>query len=496
MSWKSEKGVEEWLSRCAVGVLKTFANISSVSKRLSNRGISFSSSYIGDKSILYCFDLEIDRDSFLSNRFFWDDCFSSFSRWSEILIPKTRLAWIEVSRVPLYCWESSFFIKLGWLIGEPLLIDEDTVLRRRLDRGKMLVLIPHAKLSSWTVNVKMERAVVAVNLVEDKAPVCFKWLNEFFGLVSVDPSRNLNLLPEKEVADLHPNSMGGTVVGEMILESDSGKSDSGKRQHMGERRKKHMGDNIKLQKGNGVVGCVKETENREKSGRCQLGAFNSIDGVVGSSVGKVDKVERNQLMTENIKLNKASGEWGTNGGDIENKEEREEWASVGSCDLDSCDCDSIDGVVGSCVGQGCRRFKIDNYRVAHSDSVESNLANRRSVKVFGSKDGSRGGVSVSGNQVVYINFEEDKDLQGVNFDSPAIDLFVDLGGLEPFVRKGKLGNSMDSSCPSIAKQRNKRFFPSRSHRMKTRSGARGFDFKVIEDVLVNKSDGRKEVVKG
>ncbi|KAK1571163.1 hypothetical protein Q3G72_012814 [Acer saccharum] len=180
MSWKSEKGVEEWLSRCAVGVLKKFANISSVSKRLSNKGISFSSSYIGDKSILYCFDSEIDKDSFLSNRFFWDDCFSSFSRWSEILIPQTRLAWIEVSRVPLHCWEASFFMKLGWLIGEPLLIDEDTVLRRRLDKGKMLVLIPHAKLSSWTVNVKMERAVVAVNLVEDKAPVCFKWLNEFF----------------------------------------------------------------------------------------------------------------------------------------------------------------------------------------------------------------------------------------------------------------------------------------------------------------------------
>ena len=132
--------------------------------------------------------------------------------------------------------------------------------------------------------------------------------------------------------------------------------------------------------------------------------------------------------------------------------------------------------------------------------ISESLGCSKSIRVFGSQDGSSGGVAVSGDQVVFINFDKDKGVSGSGLSSvgsgPAIDLFVDLGGLELFVRKGKLGNSMDSSCPSIAKQSNKRFFPSRSHRMKTRSGARGFDFKVIEDVLVNKSDGRKEVVKG
>ncbi|KAI9177968.1 hypothetical protein LWI28_021187 [Acer negundo] len=106
---------------------------------------------------------------------------------------------------------------------------------------------------------------------------------------------------------------------------------------------------------------------------------------------------------------------------------------------------------------------------------KSNLANRRSVKVFDSKDRSSGGVSVSGNQVVYFNFEEDKDLKGVNIDGPAIDFFVDLRGLDPFVRKGKVGSSVDSLCSSIARLSNKIFFPPRSHRMKTRSVACGID---------------------
>ena len=102
----------------------------------------------------------------------------------------------------------------------------------------------------------------------------------------------------------------------------------------------------------------------------------------------------------------------------------------------------------------------------------------RSVKVFSSKNGSCGGVSVSGNQVVYFNFEEDKDPNGVNFGGSAIDLFVDLGGLEPFVWKCKVGNSTDFSCPSIGRRSNKNFFPSRSHRMK-------IDFNALDDVLVS-----------
>jgi hypothetical protein len=32
---------------------------------------------------------------------------------------------------------------IGGLIGEPLLAEEDTIFRRRVDKGKVLVLIPN-----------------------------------------------------------------------------------------------------------------------------------------------------------------------------------------------------------------------------------------------------------------------------------------------------------------------------------------------------------------
>ncbi|KAK0589834.1 hypothetical protein LWI29_019108 [Acer saccharum] len=72
------------------------------------------------------------------------------------------------------------------------------------------------------------------------------------------------------------------------------------------------------------------------------------------------------------------------------------------------------------------------------------------LRFFSSKNGSCGGVSVSGNQVVYFNFEEDKDPKGVNFGGSAIDLFVDLGGLEPFVRKVDEVSVAVARCGSVA----------------------------------------------
>ncbi|KAI9196345.1 hypothetical protein LWI28_023144 [Acer negundo] len=99
-------------------------------------------------------------------------------------------------------------------------------------------------------------------------------------------------------------------------------------------------------------------------------------------------------------------------GDAVNREERDGCGSKGKYNLDSFN--SIQRVAGSGVG--------------HSDrSVNMMGSCARSVKVFGSKDGSCGGVSDSSNQVVYFNFEENKDPKGVNFGGSAIDLSLLFG---------------------------------------------------------------------
>lgn len=41
------------------------------------------------------------------------------------------------------CWEESFFMMLGRQIGDPLWIEKEITSRTRLDKGKILILIPH-----------------------------------------------------------------------------------------------------------------------------------------------------------------------------------------------------------------------------------------------------------------------------------------------------------------------------------------------------------------
>ena len=71
MYWEGSKVDAGWLEKCVVGVLRGFDEISSVNYRLTNRGFSLSSSYLGDKLILWEFDSEEDCNGFINNRFFF-----------------------------------------------------------------------------------------------------------------------------------------------------------------------------------------------------------------------------------------------------------------------------------------------------------------------------------------------------------------------------------------------------------------------------------------
>ncbi|KAK2665895.1 hypothetical protein Ddye_004469 [Dipteronia dyeriana] len=66
-----------------------------------------------------------------------------------------KLRWIDVYGVPLnYCCKA-FFKKLKGQSGETVLVDENTILKRSLDRWKMLVLAPFDNQGSGKVKVKI-----------------------------------------------------------------------------------------------------------------------------------------------------------------------------------------------------------------------------------------------------------------------------------------------------------------------------------------------------
>ncbi|KAK3189697.1 hypothetical protein Dsin_029258 [Dipteronia sinensis] len=101
---------------------------------------------------------EIEREGFIRNRFFWDYVFYSMSRWSNSFIPQFRLAWLKVLGAPLSCWDEGFFKEVGGRVGETLVVEEATARRQRLDRGRILALVPREKSGSGTIKVEDPQA--------------------------------------------------------------------------------------------------------------------------------------------------------------------------------------------------------------------------------------------------------------------------------------------------------------------------------------------------
>ncbi|KAK1559396.1 hypothetical protein Q3G72_013977 [Acer saccharum] len=141
MIWKRQPNVEEWLDRCAIGVLKEFTSVASVCNKLHSREFPFSTSYLGDKCIVWCFDSTIDKD-----------CFFSMSRSSNAWTSKKKLI-----RIPLW-------------------IDSETFLRLRMDKGKSLALIPHDGVNTFKVNVAVDERSFLVKMEADPQLVSQSWL--------------------------------------------------------------------------------------------------------------------------------------------------------------------------------------------------------------------------------------------------------------------------------------------------------------------------------
>ncbi|KAK1553304.1 hypothetical protein Q3G72_032488 [Acer saccharum] len=144
LTWSGTYEVEEWLSRSAVGTLKNFGSLELVNRKLDDRGFEFSSTFRGGKDIVWTFQSQFEKDSFVNNHFLWKDCFSSMMEWSEKAqsTELNEIRWVEVHGVPLNCWCKEFFHKLGGQVGEVLWIDRATECKLRLDIGKLLVLAP------------------------------------------------------------------------------------------------------------------------------------------------------------------------------------------------------------------------------------------------------------------------------------------------------------------------------------------------------------------
>ncbi|KAK1583655.1 hypothetical protein Q3G72_025894 [Acer saccharum] len=186
LNWSGDKEieVEDWLSCIAIGKLKVFDCFDQVNRNLEDRGIEFTSSYMGGNFIAWTFGSNYDRDGFINNGFLWRNCFSSMMEWKEGWMNDSKLIWVDIYGVPLSCWCKSFFTSLGGIVGVTMWIDEETVHKSRLDRGRILLLLALDKVVPPEILVKSGNRDFRVRLEESLIPVSSDWLSRRLGLKS------------------------------------------------------------------------------------------------------------------------------------------------------------------------------------------------------------------------------------------------------------------------------------------------------------------------
>ncbi|KAK1582530.1 hypothetical protein Q3G72_015984 [Acer saccharum] len=246
MSWKGSFEVEEWLSRSVVGVLKNFNSIKGVNQKLDDRGFLYTSTFMGGKNIVWTFQSQCERDSFINNRFLWEQCFFSMKEWKEQsqVQELKKISWVEVYGVPLKCWCRDFFLKIGEHVGEVLWIDRATEHRWRLDVGKLLVSKPLGHVQPCEVVAKDGRRSTTVKLVECPTPVTEEWISSQLGLRP--HFSNLNCRPEKEGLDM-AWSESRTVASEEVGEIEKVKVGDGEAVNSSSIEKKENRNGVRKQ---------------------------------------------------------------------------------------------------------------------------------------------------------------------------------------------------------------------------------------------------------
>ncbi|KAK4839099.1 hypothetical protein QYF36_019109 [Acer negundo] len=101
---------------------------------------------------------------------------------TDAITPQARVAWVEFANVHLDCWNEDFFKRLGWVVGELLLIEDETLDRRTLANGRVLVLIPKGQKCLEVIKVNTRRQNFTVFVKEDPEPIKYKVILRWLGL--------------------------------------------------------------------------------------------------------------------------------------------------------------------------------------------------------------------------------------------------------------------------------------------------------------------------
>ncbi|KAK1560460.1 hypothetical protein Q3G72_026894 [Acer saccharum] len=103
-------------------------------------------------------------------------------KWSVVHCFDKKPIWFNFTGVALDFWNEAFLKKLGSMIDVYVLVDEDTLLRKRLDMARILLLVSPNKVHPEKIKVVYGRRNFYVTVETEPSPRDSLWIEDILGL--------------------------------------------------------------------------------------------------------------------------------------------------------------------------------------------------------------------------------------------------------------------------------------------------------------------------
>ncbi|GKV41324.1 hypothetical protein SLEP1_g48872 [Rubroshorea leprosula] len=147
-----------WLKRSMVAEVRSLDMVKRIQNSLDVEGIKVNVAMLGGRQVILVDNSEGGLEEFLNrNRELVELWFEWIKPCSLSTVSSLcRLVWLRLNGVPLKAWSERCFTELGNIIGEVILVDEDTRSKSFLCEGRVLILSAEKRKISTTICLRVD----------------------------------------------------------------------------------------------------------------------------------------------------------------------------------------------------------------------------------------------------------------------------------------------------------------------------------------------------
>lgn len=169
MIFTPDKGTSSWAKKNMICRTKKKVSCEDLLDLIQEKG--FLNTKISSLALDTCVlspETEEEKIRFLEMDEEWKSMHFSFVReWEENDRNGRRKVWLGIYGVPLHAWCDQLFRKIGNTVEKVVQIEEDTTLKKQLERGNIQIETPNFDQIRRKLNIKIWNRLYEVNMIEE-----------------------------------------------------------------------------------------------------------------------------------------------------------------------------------------------------------------------------------------------------------------------------------------------------------------------------------------